>query len=63
VALAIALAAVATTIVVAPVAVVAVAPLLGRVRGVPLVRGDLRLIRALEPSAIDDPDVGPLGIV
>jgi hypothetical protein len=75
VALAVALAAAAIAIVFAPVtavaltAVVVVAPLLGRVRGVPLVRGDLRLIRALEPIALDGSDIGPhfcsipLGIV
>jgi hypothetical protein len=58
-----ALAAVATAVTVAPVVIavtaIAAAALLGRVRGVLLVRGELRLIRGLEPGALDDPDVGP----
>jgi hypothetical protein len=75
VALAATLAAIAVTITVASIVSVALVVavtaslLLGRVRGVLLVRGDLRLIRALEPGALDDPDVcphlggDPLGIV
>jgi hypothetical protein len=38
---------------------VAAAPFLGRVEKVLLVRGDLRLIRALEPDTLDGPDVRP----
>jgi hypothetical protein len=45
--------------VVAVITTIAAAVLLGRVRGVLLVRGVLRLIRALEPGALDGPDVGP----
>jgi hypothetical protein len=58
-----ALAAVAAAVTVAPVVVaittVAAAVLLGRVRGVLLIRGVLRLIRAFEPGAFDGTDVGP----
>jgi hypothetical protein len=66
-ALVVALAVVALAV--ASVVAVTVAPLLGRVRGVLLVQGDLRLIRALEPGALDGPDIcphlggDPLGIV
>jgi hypothetical protein len=65
---AVVVAAVAVTSVVVAASAIAAAALLGRVRGV-LVRGVLRLIRALEPGALDGPDVGldlcgnPLGIV
>jgi hypothetical protein len=53
-----ALAAVAATVTVASVVVaVTAAALLGRVGGVLLVRGVLWLIRALEPGALDGPDV------
>jgi hypothetical protein len=54
---------------VALVTTVTTSLLLGRVRGVLLVRGDLRLIRALESGALDGLDVrphfgdDPLGIV
>jgi hypothetical protein len=54
---------------IALVVTVTTAPLLGRVGGVLLVRGDLRLIRALKPRALDGLDVhphlgnDPLGIV
>jgi hypothetical protein len=48
---------VATTV--AFVVVIAVAPFLGRVGKVLLIRGDLRLIRALEPDTLDGPDVRP----
>jgi hypothetical protein len=52
-----ALAAVAATVTVAPVVAaittVAAAVLLGRVWGVLLIRGVLRLIRAFEPGALD----------
>jgi hypothetical protein len=62
-------AAVASIAAVTLVVAVTTAPLLGRVGGVLLIRGDLRLIRALEPGALDDPDLrphlgsDPLGIV
>jgi hypothetical protein len=52
-------AAVTTLVVVVAVTAIAVAALFGRVRGVLLVRGVLRLIRALEPGALDGPDVSP----
>jgi hypothetical protein len=68
-----ALAAVAAAVTVAPVVTaittVAASVLLGRVRGVLLIRGVLRLIRAFEPRALDGPNVGldlrdnPLGVV
>jgi hypothetical protein len=55
--------------VVAAITTIAAAVLLGRVRGVLLVRGVLRLIRAFELGALNGPDVGldlrgnPLGVV
>jgi hypothetical protein len=60
---------VAVTSIAAVFVAVTAALLLGRVRGVLLVREDLRLIRAFEPRALDGPDVrphlvsDPLGIV
>jgi hypothetical protein len=56
-------AAITVASVVAAITTIAVVVLLGRVRGV------LRLIQALEPGALDGPDVGldlcgnPLGVV
>jgi hypothetical protein len=58
-ALAAAVAAVAVASVVVAASAIAAAALLRRVQGVLLVRGVLRLIRALEPGALDGPDVGP----
>jgi hypothetical protein len=52
-------AAVTVASVVAAITTIAAAVLLGRVRGFLLIRGVLRLIRALEPRALDGPDVGP----
>jgi hypothetical protein len=48
---------VASVVVIVPA--IAAAALLGRVRRVLLVRGVLRLIRALEPGALDSPDISP----
>jgi hypothetical protein len=48
---------VASVVVVVPA--IAAATLLGRVRRVLLVRGVLRLIRSLEPRALDGPDISP----
>jgi hypothetical protein len=68
-ALAAAAAAVTVASVVVAVTVVAADALLRRVEGILLVRGVLRLIRALEPGTLDGPDVGsylrgdPLGVV
>jgi hypothetical protein len=57
---AVVVAATSTAIVATAVAfVVAAAPFLGRVGRVLLVRRDLRLIRALEPGTLDEPDVRP----
>ena len=47
------------SVVVVVTAIAVAAALLGRVRGVLLVRRVFRLIRALEPDALDGPDVGP----
>jgi hypothetical protein len=64
-----AVATIAVASVVVAASAIAAAALLRRVRGVLLVRGVLRLIRALEPGALDGPDVGldlrdnPLGVV
>jgi hypothetical protein len=58
-ALAVVAAAVTVAPVVAAITTVAAAVLLGQVRGVLLIRGVLRLIRTLEPGALDGPDVGP----
>jgi ABC-type phosphate/phosphonate transport system permease subunit len=58
-ALVVAFAAITIASVVVAVTAIAAATLLGRVRGVLLVRGVLRLIRALEPGALDGPDLGP----
>jgi hypothetical protein len=55
-------AAVTAAVAVASIAVTAIAvatALLGCVRGVLLVRGVLRLIRACESGALDGPDVSP----
>jgi hypothetical protein len=52
-------AAITVASVIAAITAIAAAVLLGRVRGVLLIRGLLRLIRALEPGALDGPDVGP----
>jgi hypothetical protein len=68
-ALAAAVAAVVITSVVVAVSAIAAAALLGRVQGVLLIRGVLWLIRALEPGALDGPDVSldlrdnPLGVI